>query len=62
MKNFKVNTEKTSRSLKNRTREWMQNLDEGTEASFKTCLIIAGVVICLVVGLILIVVLTAVGD
>ena len=62
MKNFKVITEKTSRSLRTKTRDWMQNLEEGTEASMKTCCIVIVVMVCLVVALILVVVLTAVGD
>lgn len=62
MKNFKVNTEKTSRSLKNRTREWINNLDEGSEVSLKTCIIVSVVTFCLVIALILIIALTAFGD
>ena len=47
MKNFKVNTEKTSKSSAVKAREFFQNFDEN-EASIK-CIAIAGVIACVII-------------
>ncbi len=51
MKNFKVNTQKTSKAFTVKSREFFQNLDE-KQAGWK-CFAVAGAVACIVIVLLI---------